>query len=179
MKQFVYALLLMLSIVSVTMINDSPAIERPLRTEEVKAVDPTETFTLIFYGGRYHDDFETVAILDVEGDEYTFEPYAPEFDYRVKRGVPAKDALKEAEQFVSRHPDFSRSLLSRIPDNNGKTIGYELRPLYHPLTLGISDVLDIDYWIKNGKVKVTVKLKPMIEMKLFGGDGSKGKGDGH
>lgn len=173
MRKLGYLFLLFIATSSIIIINDSFAIERPLDTENVKSIDVTGTFTLIFYGGRYSNDFETVAFLDLEGDDYTFEPYAPEFDYRVKKGVPAKEAFKEAEQFVSQHPDFSRSLLSRILDKKGKTIGYELRPLYYPLRFGVSDILDIDYWIKDGKIKIIIRLIPSVERQLFSGDGSK------
>jgi hypothetical protein len=133
----------------------------------------TGVFTLILYGGRYLDDIETIAILDKEGDQYTFEPYAPEFDYRIKRGVPAKEAFVEAKIFVSSHSSFRRAQLGKILDNNGNIIGFEVRPLYFPLTYGVSDVLDVDYWLKDSKVIVKIKLIPMVEMMLRNGDKSK------
>lgn len=157
------------------------ALEKPLKTEKANASDIRGTFTLILYGGRYSDDLETVAILDSEGDQYHFEPYAPDFDYRVKKGIQAKEALAEAEKFVSFHNAFWRSQLSKILDNKGTTIGYELRPLYLNFVYGTSDLLDIYYWLKeDGKVKATIKLKPQIleKLKFPGGpDGGSG-GDG-
>lgn len=173
MRIYNYFFHLFLAAFTIILINDSFATGRPLKTEDINITEVKGTFTLIFFGGRYSNDFETIAFLDLEGDGYTFEPYAPGFDYRVKKGVPAKEAFKEAEQFVSQHPDFSRSLLSRILDKEGKIIGYELRPLYYPLRFGISDILDIDYWINNGKVKIIIRLIPSVERQLFGGDGSK------
>jgi hypothetical protein len=143
------------------------------------ASDITGTYTLILYGGNYSDDLETIAILDREGDPYNFEPYAPDFDYRIKKRVPAKKAMKEAEKFVSFHNSFLRSQISRIIDNNGKTIGYEVRPLYQPLTFGISDVLDVYYWVKEGgRVKVLIRLKQSVEKSLlpFGGKTERGGG---
>ncbi len=38
-------------------------------------------FTIILYG----NDLETIAILGKEGERYTFEPFAPEFKYTVKK----------------------------------------------------------------------------------------------
>jgi hypothetical protein len=148
------------------------AFEKPLKTEKAKVDDVTGSFTLILYGGRFSDDIETIAILDREGDQYTFEPYAPEFDYRIKKGVQAKDAIREAEKFVSFHNSFWRSQLSKIIDNKGNPIGYELRPLYLPFSYGISDVMDVYYWRKEGnKVKVTIRLTPLIErLRVTGGD---------
>lgn len=151
-------------------------LEKPLKTEEAKATDITGVFTLILYGGRYSDDIETIAILDYEGDQFTFEPYVPEFDYRVRNGIPAKEALDEAEKFVSFHNSFHRSILSRIVDNKGNTIGFEMRPLYLPYTFGVSDVLEVDYWLKEGnKVKVTIRLTPSVERMRFHGGGGEGE----
>lgn len=123
----------------------------------------TGTFTLILYGCTHSDDLETLAVLDGEGDLYTFEPYAPEFNYRVKQGVPAEEALAEAEHFIMCHNSFQRPRLSRLVDLNGNTAGYELRPLYLPLTFGVADVLDSDYSIKDNKVTITIRLIPSVE----------------
>jgi hypothetical protein len=144
-----------------------------LRTEGAKDADIRGSFALILYGSRHLNDIETIAILDMEGDRYGFEPYAPEFDYKIKRGIPAKEALEEAERFVSWHSSFYRTQLSRILDGKGNVIGYEIRPLYQPLAFGASDVLDVDYRIKDNKVIVRIRLKPQIERMLFDGDKSK------
>ena len=163
--------------VSVGLIGTSFAISKPLHTEGVKSIDVAGTFTLITYGGRYFNDVETIAFLDLEGDRYTLEPYAPEFDYKIVKGLSSEDALKEAEEFASWHPDFWRSQLSRILDDKGQTIGYELRPLYHPYAFGLSDVLDIYYITKDNKVIIYIKLEFQVERQLFqSGDGTKGRG---
>ncbi|WP_333653778.1 hypothetical protein [Dissulfurispira sp.] len=144
-----------------------------LKTEGAKDADIKGSFTLILYGSRHLNDIETIAILDIEGDSYSFEPYAPEFDYKIKKDIPAKEALEEAERFVSWHSSFYRTQLSRILDEKGNVIGYELRPLYRPLAFGVSDVLDVDYRIEDGRVVVRIRLKPQIERMLFDGDKSK------
>lgn len=164
-------------VISVITTSDSFAIEKPLKTEKAKAADITGVFTLILYGGRHSDDIETIAIFDYEGDQYNFEPYAPEFDYRIKRGISAREALNEAEKFVSFHNSFYRSQLSKIIDNRGNIIGYELRPLYLPFSYGVSDVLEVDYWLKEGgKVKVTIRLTPSVEKTRFHGGIDEEKG---
>ena len=143
-----------------------------IRTEAAYSVDDGGTYTLILYGGRYYRDAESLALLDLEDDSYTLEPYAPEFDYRVIKGLTAKDALGKAEHFLSSQYAFRRSLLSRILDSSGKTIGYELRPLYYPLTFGITDVLDVGYALKNdGKVRVYIRLDPAVVRHIYGGGG--------
>lgn len=147
--------------------NSSFAIQKHLRTEEARENDVQGVFTLILYGGRYIDDIETIAILDYEGDEYTLKPYAPQFDFKIKKGMPEKEALKEAYAFVSFHNSFYQSQLSRIMDDKGKTIGFELRPLYMPFTFGVSDVLEVDYWLKDNTVKVTIRIQPSVERALI------------
>ena len=158
---------------------DCYAFEKALRTEEARPDEMKGTFTLILYGGNFLDDLETIAMLDAEGDQYVLDPFAPDFDYRMKKGVPAPEAFKEAEKFVNFHPSFWRSQLSRIVDKEGKVIGYEVRPLYRPIAFGISDVLDVNYWLKEkGRVKVTIRLIPSIEKnKLPGGDAGSAGGD--
>jgi hypothetical protein len=154
--------------------------QKPLKTEEAKPEEVKGIFTLILYGHRYSNDIETIAIFDLEGDKYTFEVYKPEYDYKIKKNVPAKKALAEAEKFVSFHYLFHRSQLSKILDNDGKTIGYELRPLYLPYYYGVSDILDVYYWPKkNNIIRVTIKLLPSIERSRFhGGGGIRGIGGG-
>jgi hypothetical protein len=178
MKNIINCILIILVISAFTN-GDSSAFEKPLKTEEAKAADITGVFTLILYGGRFSDDIETIAILDYEGDQYIFEPYAPEFDYRIKKGVPAKEAQEVAKKFVSFHNSFWRSQLSKIIDNKGNTIGYEVRPLYWPTTFGLSDVLEVNYWLKEGnKIKVTIRLTPSVERLRFPGGGDGGSGGG-
>lgn len=144
-----------------------------MKTEGANDADIKGVFSLILYGSRHLNDIETIVILDIEGDSYSFEPYAPEFDYKIKKGIPAKEALEEAERFVSWHSLFHYSQLSKILDEKGNVIGYEIRPLYQPLAFGVSDVLDVDYRVKDSRVIVRIKLKPQIERMLFNGDKSK------
>jgi hypothetical protein len=161
MKKSVLGLVLILFIV-----NSSLAFTGYLMTEEAKKDDVQGLFTLILYGGRNNNDVESVAILDLEGDQYTIEPQAPEFDYKMKKGLSAKEALDGAYKFISYHNSFYRSQLSRIIDNEGDTIGYELRPLYMPFVFGISDILKINYSLKDGRVKVFIKIIPSVEKAL-------------
>ncbi|MEW6068370.1 MAG: hypothetical protein AB1610_08785 [Nitrospirota bacterium] len=174
MKKIVNCFLVLIIVIP----NISLAIERPLKTERAEISDVTGTFTVILYGGRYSDDIETIAFLDLEGDEYNFTPYAPEFDYKIKKEIPANEAIKEAERFVSFHNSFWHSRLNRIIDKQGYTMGYEVRPLYLPVVFGASDVLDVYYWIKEGgRIKITIRLIPSVERRRLIGDDAYGGGD--
>lgn len=156
------------------------AFEKPLRTESAEVSAINGSLTLILYGARFADDIETIVIFDIEGDKYYFEPFAPDFDYKIKRGVQAKEALAEAQKFVSFHHAFWRYQLSRILDPNGNIIGYELRPLYNNFDYGRSDVMDVYYWLnEGGKIKVTIRLVPEIERSIkFPGNDILGGRDG-
>ncbi|HWR58768.1 MAG TPA: hypothetical protein VN328_07765 [Thermodesulfovibrionales bacterium] len=153
----------------VVTVNVPLAAGKDIRTEEARIADITGTFTLILYGGRFSRDVETVAFLDPEGDKYTLEPYAPDFDFRVIKGLSAKEASDKALHFVKAHFSFWTSQLSRILDDNGRAVGFELRPLYDPLTFGNPDVMDINYSLKGDKIRIYIKLKPDTERRLFGG----------
>jgi hypothetical protein len=143
-----------------------------LKTEPASPAEVTGDYNLILYGAKYNDDLETVAFLEDAEGEYTFEPYAPDFDFSVVEDVPAKEALAWSTMFVSWHPDFWRTQFSRILDPENRTIGYEVRPLYYPLVYGIVDVLDVDYWLKpDGTVKITISLKQQIDRMLHEGGG--------
>ena len=124
------------------------------------------TFTILLYGCRYPDDIENVAILDKEGDPYTFEIYAPGFSYKVKTGLSAEEALSEADRFLRCSFYYEHSRLNRIFDQAGNPIGYELRPLYSPIRFGQYDVLDIHYTIRDSTVIVYIKLDPSVERAL-------------
>jgi hypothetical protein len=159
---------------------DAYARVKPLETKSANASEVKGTFTVIFYGGAYIEDLETVAILDNEGDQYTFEPFAPDFDYVTKKGLSAGEALAATERFVTFHPSFWKTQLLKIIGPEGNIIGFEHKPLYFPFIYGTSDVLDIYYWLKKGgKIKVTIKLIQSIEKLKFHpeGDGISGGGN--
>ncbi|MEW6110272.1 MAG: hypothetical protein AB1632_14065 [Nitrospirota bacterium] len=133
-----------------------------------KTVDDTGgtsgLFTVILYNSGRYDGLETIAILDMEGDSYKFIPYAPEFDYRMIRGMGAADAVEISAGFVSSHPSFHKQQIREIQDRSGRTTGYEIRPLYLPFVYGKGDVLEVGYRIEEGGVvKVTIRLDPSIE----------------
>jgi hypothetical protein len=178
MKNIINCTLVLAALLFIS-VGISFALKEPLKTEAALPADISGTFTLILYGANYSDDLETVAILDNEGDDYSFEPFAPAFNYTLKKGVQAQEALREATQFVSFHNAYWKYQLSKIVNHEGITIGYEVKPFYRPFVYGISDILDIYYWLKgNGKVKVIIKLDNLVEStRLPGGDSPCGGGE--
>jgi hypothetical protein len=164
-------IMLIFSLLCITLLALSCTPGVRLNYQGTQASEVTGTYTVIFYGCNFLDDPETIAFLDKEGDQYTFEPYAPDFKYRVKKGIDGKDALAEAMKFVSCNTAFRRSQLSRILAPNGDTLGYEVRPLYQSFVYGADDVLYTDYRLKDHKVIIYVRLIPSIQMMLEGGGG--------
>ena len=134
-----------------------------LRTSEALPPEIQGSYTLMLYGCSYPDDIENAAILAKEGTPYRFAIYAPSFEYKVKSGLSAEEALKEAQRFVQCGFFYQQSRLSAIQGPAGSAIGYELRPLYSPIRFGEDDVLDIRYALNGEHVVVYITLKPEIE----------------
>jgi hypothetical protein len=133
------------------------------------------TYRVILFGCNFNNDLETIAFLDKEDGNYTFEPYAPDFKFKIKKGVAAKEALQEAEEFVKCNTSFLHAWIYGIIGPNGEILGYEVRPFYEPLTYGSEVVLLTDYWLKGDKVVIRIRLDPTVEMMLQGGGKGKHK----
>jgi len=155
---FIAALVLLIIIGFIAMSVDSH-----VTTEMADLTDVQGKFTLLLYGSGSANDFVNIAILDKEGDPYSFEIYAPDFSYTVQAGLDAAQALQEAERFVRRNIQSERSRLQRILGPAGAGIGFELRPLYPVATFGRDDIIDVRYSIKDRKIVVRVALDPAMQ----------------
>lgn len=140
-----------------------------LRTESAVSTGMSGSYSLTLFGCRYLDDPETVAIFDREGDRYRFEPFSPEFNYRVEKALAPEVALEKARKFINCHTSVHGERLSSISDGHGTVLGYELRPLYFPLTYGVDDILMTDYRMQGDTVVVGIRLIPAVEQMLSGG----------
>lgn len=156
---------------------ESSCATRPrLKVESAIRSDVKGNYSLILYGCTYFNDLKTMAILDREGDRYTIEPYAPDFNYRVIKNLSARDALKKAETFVAGcSPDFKSSRLSMIVTEDGLVAGYEVMPLYWSFVYRGSDVLDTYYFLDKDKIIAVIKLKHWVEMMQEGNFGRMGR----
>lgn len=137
-----------------------------MRTEDVDASRINGSFSLILFSGKWPGAIGSAAFLDRDDDRVVMEPYAPDFSFRVVKGLQAGEALRQAESFVSRHSSFIRSRLVAIKDDYDRMVGYEMRPLYMRTTFGSEDILDISYRQRENHVDIYVKLIPGIEEKL-------------
>ncbi len=142
-----------------------------LNTQGAQDSEVAGTYNVIFYGCNFFNDFETIAFLDKADDRYSFEPYAPDFKYRVKKGVAATAALAEAKNFVDCSTSFKHAQLRRITAPDGAVLGYEMRPLYYSFLYGSEDVLYTYYRMSDDKIVIRIWLNPSIEHMLSGGNG--------
>jgi hypothetical protein len=130
-----------------------------------KQFDPAEikgTYTLILYGCRYADDLENMAILVDEKSAHPLEVFAIDAMYKVKKGLTGQQAMSEANAFIncSMQPVW-QSVVRRIPDNQGRTVGYEVKPLYRNITP--PEALLSSYSLSEGKVIAYINLDPSLK----------------
>jgi len=146
-----------------------------LRTTSADKTLISGTYTLLLYGCHYPDQVDIVAILVDENSKYPLEIYDIDTSYKVRKGVPAQQALTEADAFVrcSFHTIW-QTQVTRIPDDVGGTVGYEVRPLYETTEFGTPDVLMISYSLKNGKIRAYIRKSPQAEDRIGDGRDSHG-----
>jgi hypothetical protein len=139
---------------------------------DIKGAVPSDlqgTYALLLYGCKYGNDLENIAILYKDKGPFTFEMYSLQTSYRVRNGLPAVEALKQADQFLRCSTEYWKTQLSKIVDREGTIVGYELRPLYAPYQYGHMDVLDINYWLRDNNVTVYIKLDPDTQKSIDNG----------
>lgn len=127
------------------------------------------TFAVINYGCNFLDDLESIVLLDREGDRYTFEPNAPDFKYRIKKGLTSSEALAAAKNVQSCCSSCRDVRLSKIIAPSGELLGYEARPLHDSFSFS-GDVLDVDYRITDDKVIVTIRIDSSVDKLKRDGD---------
>jgi hypothetical protein len=144
--------------------------------------DPAEvkgTYTLLLYGCHYPAQIQEVAILVEEGSKYPVKIHDLDSSYTVKQGVPAAEALSEADRFVRCSANrIWRTEMKKILDDAGGTIGYEVRPLYMPVVFGFPDVVKVSYSLQKGTVWAYVRLFPDVEKQQDMGAGGRGSSGG-
>ncbi len=135
-----------------------------LKTEGTGGLIVQGIYDLYLYGCRYPSDIENVAILVAADAPYPLEIYDFATRYKVKKGLTAEKALAEANAFVRcSMKTVMRSEMRRIEDDQGRTFGYDMRPLYMPYEIRAVDVMRMNYQLRNGKVTAYIKLAPGTE----------------
>jgi len=138
--------------------------------QDIDAAVEAASFALILHSSQEQSYMDTVAILDIEGDMYKFEPDSAPYSFAVQEGLTGEQALQNARRFIRYYARHNSMDQREIMGPAGEVIGYELRPLYHAFVYGVSDVMDITYDHQaEGRVVVTVELLFQVEHQLRGG----------
>jgi hypothetical protein len=126
-----------------------------LATEYVsREEDVPGLFTVLFSGRHYFEEVDAVVILDLEGDEYRFVTSTRDMDYEILKSLSYPEAFYESGPFFRLHEAFSgKTRLYRIMSPDGRTVGYELRPIYFPAYLGVADLVKTRYRVtEDGRI---------------------------
>lgn len=138
-----------------------------LKTERVNETDINGLFTLFLYS-EYEEMH--VAILDIEGDQYTFEMSGSPYNYDVFSGMEAETAVESAVKFIS----SQRNHWTKIIGPDGSVIGYDFRAIYNSFRYGVRDILEVTYRIEDTKVIASIDFKHTIKKRIYrrilGGD---------
>jgi hypothetical protein len=147
-----------------------------LRTETADPKGIEGTYDLFTYGCRYPTDIEHAAFLIAPGKAGMVELYVPATSYKVKRGIPAEQALAEANTHIRCGVRTVAAIrVHRIPDGSGGTLGFEILPRYLATEVGGMDPLNVSYSLKDGKITVYIRLLPDVEKMLYGSPSGGGK----
>jgi hypothetical protein len=137
-----------------------------LQTDTALPGEVSGTYRLYLYGCRYPSDVEIMALLVDQTAPYRFDLFVPDDSYRIKENMPGTTALTEADTFIRcSHHTIWMTAFRKITDPAGKTIAFELKPLYFPLDVGAAEVLLTDYSLRNGTVRTYIRLDPVYERK--------------
>jgi len=135
-----------------------------LTTESAGAAAPAGTYDLYLYGCRYPSDIENVAILVASDAPYPLDIFAHATRYKIKKGLTGEKALAEANAFIRcSMKSVWKSAVRRIVDDRGRTFGYDVRPFYMPYEIKGSDVMIMNYFLKDGTVTAYITLFPGAE----------------
>jgi len=147
-----------------------------LETTPAMPTDAAGTYRLYLYGCHYPADTENMALLVDERAPYRFDLFVLDTSYRTRENRSGADALAEANTFVRCSTETVwKTVFRKIVDPAGKTIAFELKPLYDPLRMGMDEVLQSNYALTDGTVTVYIKRNPLLRRE-DGGNDSKGKG---
>ena len=135
-----------------------------LQTPSATEADAAGTFRLYLYGCRYPHDIENFALLVDEQAPEQIELFVPATSFKVREHLSGPDALREAKAFF-RCSSYDRGItvMRKVTGADGRTIAFELKPLYSPTDFGRDEVLRSTYFQSGGKVTVYLKLDPQVE----------------
>lgn len=143
----------------------------PLRADSALPAEATGSYRLYLYGCHYAADIENMALLVDESAPYRFNLYVLNTSYRTQENRSGPDALSEANTFIRCSTETVwKTVFRRITDPAGRTIAFEVKPLYDPLRRGTDEVLVTNYALQDGTVTVYIRRNPLMRREDGGGD---------
>jgi len=122
-----------------------------LRAVRVQGIeDANGPYTLILYREEEYFGLKTVAFLVPKGNGYSLQPYAPEYNYTTIHNISGQEGIQLAIALFHKNRDYTNYEIRRISDLGGKTVGFEIRPLYFATVEGRGDVMRVEYGLSNG-----------------------------
>jgi hypothetical protein len=160
MKKLSGRFVLAVSIMLISFISSGCGGGKFLKTQDVQSNETINgLYTLILYHDGSNEGLKTIAFLQAQGEGYSLVPYAPDYEYAVMRNIGGKEALQKAFAWIRDNPLYKEYEIRKILSPTGKTIGYEVRPLYDPLAHGISNVMTVSYLLGDkGIVQMHIDL---------------------
>lgn len=135
-----------------------------LSTGPARPADMAGTYRLYLYGCRSSADIENMALLVNESSPHRFRLFTLDTAYRVRHGLSGANALDEADRFIRCSIyDTGASVLRTVLDPDGNVAAFELKPLYLWSEMGKDEVLQTDYFLRNGTITVYITLDPQVE----------------
>ncbi|HXX81891.1 MAG TPA: hypothetical protein VEI46_10105 [Thermodesulfovibrionales bacterium] len=141
-------------------ISSGCATGQALSAVKVQGIEgANERYTLILYREEEYFGLKTIAFLVPEGNGYSLQPYAPEYNYTTIHNISGQEGLQLAVALFHKNRDYVNYEIRRISDPGGGTVGFEIRPLYDATVEGRSDVMRVEYGLsKGGAVNVYIHL---------------------
>lgn len=126
-------------------------------------------YILYLYGLRHDWDLEAFAFLDIEGDDTRIALRTYPRDYRVVAGISGSDGIAIAKRFFDTFRPYHRVSFRKIVDAEGRTVGYEIQPLYLR-SLNDNPQVYSAYYYEKGEGLVEIRFyEPDIEPGLLWG----------
>jgi len=130
----------------------------PIKTNFVSSKKEIKgKFHVILYGGNFLNDSETLAFLDRTDDEIDFLPYAPLYEYKIYRYLNLKQALRLIDQHFYTLTNQTSVQIRRILSPEKTLLGYEIRPIYQPLSVMSTEQPLVHYQLKANKLIIYIQ----------------------
>jgi predicted small secreted protein len=167
MKNHLTFILIILSFLFTSCVTTSSGLRRDIVSEPETI---SGSYDLILIGGAHANDPDRIAIYDIPGDGYEFQPVTE--PYRIKRfpALSSQAALEKTTEFFSEHCAYNGFLTKELTLPATGSIGFEMVPDYPTLFCIDGNEISVSYKNKDGGV---IKVYTWLMLKEGENDGGK------